>query len=94
MPVPDPATLAYGHAVAVAVGARRDADVVLSELGRWPPAVFLDAGLLARQCHLPLSRARAALERLASAGALERGRRREPRTYRLYARAGAAFTRS
>lgn len=70
--------------LAFALGARKDADALLAELRRWPRRVFLDAGLLARQCQLPLSRTRAALERLASAGTLERGRCGEP-TYRLRA---------
>lgn len=72
-------------ALAIAFGARRDADVLLAELRRWPRRVYLDAGLLARQCKLPVSRTRAALERLACAGTLERGRCPEP-TYRLSAR--------
>lgn len=73
---PDPA-------VGRLVGAPRDAEAILAEMTRWPPRVFLDAGLLARQCQLPLSRVRAALDRLAATGALDAGRTREPRTYRL-----------
>lgn len=68
----------------IALGARRDADPLLTELRRWPRRVFLDAGLLARQCQLPLARTRAALERLVTAGTLERGQCGEP-TYRLHA---------
>ena len=82
----DPQHLVDPHnALAIAFGARRDADVLLAELRRWPRRVFLDAGLLARQCQLPLSRTRAALERLACVGTLERGQCGEP-TYRLAAR--------
>lgn len=66
------------------LGAPRDVDVLLAELRRWPRRVFLDAGLLARQCRLPLIRTRAALERLATTGTLERGACGEP-TYRLRA---------
>lgn len=69
---------------ALAFRAGRDSDVLLAELRRWPRRVFLDAGLLARQCQLPLSHTRAALDRLAGTGTLERGRSGEP-TYRLAA---------